>query len=418
MNTEIITHRYMKEQNSSGTAGQGQAKPIFDYAGFFGSWDSMRYGGLLTFTRIFMALVFISILVFDALLYVNKEHLTLWLGYRNQGIVILTVLELIIFGLLAVLANNSYKMYLYECESRHDMLITQVTHQQECQRLRESIRKHQEDTFNPDGKTAMDNIQRLVGHLYSLVMDNNSTIKTIESKLSINNRGSVSNYNVFPDYKETLSSIYTVVSKVLNMSLSIEDKLDKGIQTPYRRQDLADFKNLVDRMEKVEANLSESIQEGVSAEVRSIKGLLKQLSSLEEELRASVSEGKNIHKYEALKVKLMTGQLDQLLERTEVLDTAKEILRKYSALLSVSKGDVNDFLRFDELISKPLSELNLSKEIRDVLTRNGFETVESLVLNDAMKIQEETRLGPKRMQRLEAALKNYSPDLSFGMTSM
>ena len=405
----------MKEQNSSGTAGQGQAKPIFDYAGFFGSWDSMRYGGLLTFTRIFMALVFISILVFDALLYVNKEHLTTWLGYGNQGIVILVVLEIMIFSLLAVLANNSYKMYVYECESGHDMLITQVTHQQECQRLKESIRKHQEETFSHEGRAALDNIQRLVGHLYSLVMDNNSTIKTIESKLSISNRGSVSNYNVFPDYKETLSSIYTVVSKVLNMSLSIEEKLDKGIPSAYRKQDMMDFRNLVNRMEKVEADISESINERVSEEVGCIKKLLKQLSSLEEDLRASVSEGKNIHKYEALKVKLMAGQLDQLLERTEVLDTAKEILRKYSALMSFSKGDVKDFLRFDELISKPLSELNLSKEIRDVLTRNGFETIESLVLNDAMKIQEETRLGPKRMQRLEAALKNYSPELSFGM---
>ena len=407
----------MKEQNSSGAAGQGQAKPIFDYAGFFGSWDSMRYSGLLTFTRIFMALVFISILVFDALLYVNKEHLTTWLGYGDKGIVILVVLEIMIFSLLAVLANNSYKMYVYECESRHDMLITQVTHQQECQRLKESIRKHQEETFNSDGRTALDNTQRLVGHLYSLVMDNNSTLKTIESKLSLSNKGSISNYNVFPDYKETLSSIYTVVSKVLNMSLSIEDKLDKGIPSPYRKQDMVDFRNLVTRMEKVEADISESINERVSEEVGSIKKLLKQLSSLEEDLRASVSEGKNIHKYEALKVKLMTGQLDQLLERTEVLDTAKEILRKYSALLSFSKGDINDFLRFDELISKPLSELNLSKEIRDVLTRNGFETIESLVLNNAMKIQEETRLGPKRMQRLEAALKNYSPELSFGMTN-
>ena len=37
------------------------------------------------------------------------------------------------------------------------------------------------------------------------------------------------------------------------------------------------------------------------------------------------------------------------------------------------------------------------------------------MVNDAIKIQEETRLGPKRMQRLEAALKNYCPDLSFGM---
>ena len=418
MNTEIITQRYMKEQNSSGTAGQGQAKPIFDYVGFFGSWDSMRYEGLLTFTRIFMALVFITILVFDALLYVNKDHLTTWFGFGKQGIVILVVLEILIFSLLAVLANNSYKMYVYECESRHDMLITQVTHQQECKRLNESIRRHQEETFNPEGRDALDNIQRLVGHLYSRVMENNSSIKSIESKLSVNGRGSVSNYNVFPDYKETLSSIYTVVSKVLNMSLSIEDKLDRGIPAPYRRQDLAEFKSLLDRMEKVEANLSESIKDGVSAEVRSIKGLLKQLSSLEEELRASVGEGKNIHKYEALKVKLMTGQLDQLLERTEVLDTAKEILRKYSALMSFSKGDVKDFLRFDDLISKPLSELNLSKEIRDVLTRNGFETIESLVLNDSMKIQAETRMGPKRMQRLEAALKNYSPELSFGMTGM
>jgi hypothetical protein len=47
--------------------------------------------------------------------------------------------------------------------------------------------------------------------------------------------------------------------------------------------------------------------------------------------------------------------------------------------------------------------------------RNGLDNVESLLVHDAPTIQRMTRLGPKRMQRLEAALKDYAPELGFGM---
>jgi hypothetical protein len=73
------------------------------------------------------------------------------------------------------------------------------------------------------------------------------------------------------------------------------------------------------------------------------------------------------------------------------------------------------FLKMDDLVSQSVTVLNLGRDIRSTLLRNGLDKVESLLLHDAATIQQMTRLGPKRMQRLEAALKDYSPQLGFGM---
>jgi hypothetical protein len=66
-------------------------------------------------------------------------------------------------------------------------------------------------------------------------------------------------------------------------------------------------------------------------------------------------------------------------------------------------------------VSQSVTVLNLGRDIRSALLRNGLDKIESLLVHDAPMIQQMTRLGPKRMQRLETALKDYAPELGFGM---
>ena len=97
------------------------------------------------------------------------------------------------------------------------------------------------------------------------------------------------------------------------------------------------------------------------------------------------------------------------------MDSFRSMLHMYSALMEASRGVIEEFLKMDELVSQPITALNLGRDIRSALLRNGLDKVESLLVHDAPTIQQMTRLGPKRMQRLEAALKDYSPQLGFGM---
>jgi hypothetical protein len=69
----------------------------------------------------------------------------------------------------------------------------------------------------------------------------------------------------------------------------------------------------------------------------------------------------------------------------------------------------------DDLVSLSVIILNLGTDIRSVLLRNGLDKIESLLIHAAPTIQQMTRLGPKRMQRLEAALKDYALELRLGM---
>ena len=71
----------------------------------------------------------------------------------------------------------------------------------------------------------------------------------------------------------------------------------------------------------------------------------------------------------------------------------------------------------DDLLSKDISSLNIGSDITTPLIRNGYNKIESLVMNDAATIQETTKLGPKRMEWLQEGLSRVSPRLKIGMFS-
>ena len=134
-------------------------------------------------------------------------------------------------------------------------------------------------------------------------------------------------------------------------------------------------------------------------------------------MEESVSEQKAAHKYEAIEKKLLAGQIDQILGRTEILETFRELLHKYAALMDNCEGDLVEFLKLDDLLSQDVASLKLGGEIINPLIKNGLDTIATLEMNEAATIQERTKLGPKRMQRLEEALKVYSSELSVGKLS-
>jgi len=141
---------------------------------------------------------------------------------------------------------------------------------------------------------------------------------------------------------------------------------------------------------------------------------VSQIDSIRARMEESVSEQKAAHKYEAIEKKLLAGQIDKILGRTEILETFRELLHKYAALMDNCEGDLVEFLKLDDLLSQDVALLKLGGDIINPLIRNGFDTIATLVMNDAATIQECTKLGPKRMQRLEEALKVYSPELRMG----
>ena len=93
--------------------------------------------------------------------------------------------------------------------------------------------------------------------------------------------------------------------------------------------------------------------------------------------------------------------------------TESQFIYTYHELVRWLQNSVN-FLKMDDLVSQSVTVLNLGRDIRSTLLRNGLDKVESLLIHDAPTIQQMTRLGPKRMQRLEAALKDFAPQLGFG----
>lgn len=141
---------------------------------------------------------------------------------------------------------------------------------------------------------------------------------------------------------------------------------------------------------------------------------VSKIDSICARMEESVSEQKAAHKYEAMEKKLLAGQIDQILGRTEILETFRGLLHKYTALMDNCEGDLVEFLKLDDLLSQDVASLKLGADIINPLIRNGFDTISALVMNDAATIQERTKLGPKRMQRLEEALKVYSPELRMG----
>lgn len=156
----------------------------------------------------------------------------------------------------------------------------------------------------------------------------------------------------------------------------------------------------------------------VKSDTEDIRKLLTDVDKCDKDIKAELSIIRKSRGYEGLDLKLFKGQLDQLLGRTEILDTVRVVIHKYAFLLENSKGDFLEFLKVDDLLSQPVSVLKLGKEITGPLVRNGLVRIEDLLMTRSETIMERTKLGPKRMQRLEEALKAYSPGLRFGMIPM
>ena len=76
-----------------------------------------------------------------------------------------------------------------------------------------------------------------------------------------------------------------------------------------------------------------------------------------------MSEQKAAHKYEAMEKKLLAGQIDQILGRTEILETFRELLYKYAALMDNCEGDLVEFLKLDDLLSQDVAALKLGGDI-------------------------------------------------------
>ena len=64
-----------------------------------------------------------------------------------------------------------------------------------------------------------------------------------------------------------------------------------------------------------------------------------------------------------------------------------------------------------------VASLKVGGDIINPLIKNGFDTIATLVMNDAATIQERTKLGPKRMERLQFSLGQLSSELQLGMFS-
>lgn len=151
------------------------------------------------------------------------------------------------------------------------------------------------------------------------------------------------------------------------------------------------------------------------SEIRELKTMLDRKNVTVEEIKKLIKQLKDRRQSDSVEANLFKGQLSQLLDRTEILDTIRAVIHKYAYLIDVSKGDLVEFLKIDDVLSQPVQVLNTSREIANALVRNGLDRIECLTMHDASVISQKTRLGPKRMQMLEEALKSYAPELGFGM---
>ena len=134
-----------------------------------------------------------------------------------------------------------------------------------------------------------------------------------------------------------------------------------------------------------------------------------------QEIKKLIKKIKDSRPTDSVEVNLFKGQIAQLLDRTEILDTIRAVIHKYAYLIDVSKGDLVEFLKLDDVLSQPVQVLNISREITNALVRNGLDRIECLTMHDASVISQKTGLGPRRMQMLEDALKSYAPGLGLGM---
>ena len=394
-------------------------------AGFFGSWQSSRYGWLLTFTRILMACVFMAILAFDALMYKYEELRFSLFGFDESWLQVCIISQVLIFILLGVLAVNSYNLYCLEEESKQSMAEAEWLHRQELEKLRARLNLYSDDIeqgrFDNLTRHSIEDTHRMMERVYTAVTEiypksgyPEAGIGAIQKRLDdILNKLS-GNDNVFTyttPYGHTttvhMNSASTVIDERMKKEIiSHLEKTEKSIKNAIAQQKRTDFK---------EANETMYGQMKLFMDCLSLS--VSQIDSICARMEESVSEQKAAHKYEAIEKKLLIGQLDQISQRTEILDTLRELIHKYSVLIENSEGDLVDFLQMDDLLSKDISSLNIGSDITTPLIRNGYDKIESLVMNDAATIQETTKLGPKRMERLQEGLSRVSPRLKIGMFS-
>ena len=392
-------------------------------AGFFGSWQSSRYGWLLTFTRILMACVFMAILAFDALMYKCEELRFSLFGFDESWLQVCIIAQVLIFILLGVLAVNAYHLYCLENEASQSIAEAEWLHRQELEKLRARLNLYYDEVeqgrFDNLTRHSIEDTHRMMERVYTAVTEiypksgyPEAGIGAIQKRLDdILNKLS-GNDNVFTyttPYGHTTTVHMNSASKFVDEKmkkdiLSQLEKTEKSIKNAITQQKITDVK---------EANESISAQWKVFMDCLSHS--LSEINSLCARLEESVSEQKSAHKYEAMERKLFAGQIDQILGRTEILETFRGLLHKYTALIENCEGDLVEFLKLDDLLSQDVTSLKLGGDIINPLIKNGFDTIATLVMNDAATIQERTKLGPKRMQRLEEALKAYSPELRFGM---
>ena len=333
-------------------------------AGFFGSWKSQRYGFQLTFTRVFMACLFIAMMAFNAVMYVKEDlHFELF-GFEDTWIYVSIVAELVILALLGFLSVNSYSLYCLE---------------EECLQKESKL-----------GLLHQFDMEDIVGSLFARIPS--SAIKSI-------------------DFLERLSAIESCLADVnFRMKVLLENQ-DEFHQFLKNTNDaLKSERGLIRQMtDKI------CQYESIGLEIRELKTQLDRKNVNIEEIKKLIKQLKDSRPSDSMEVNLFKGQLSQLLDRTEILDTVRAVIHKYAYLIDVSKGDIVEFLKIDDVLSQPVQVLNISREITNSLVRNGLDRIECLVKHDASVISQKTRLGPKRMQMLDEALKSYSPGLGFGM---
>ena len=394
-------------------------------AGFFGSWQSSRYGWRLTFTRILMACVFMAILAFDALMYKCEELRFSLFGFDESWLQVCIIAQVLIFILLGVLAVNAYHLYCLEEESKQSMAEAEWLYRQELEKLRARLNLYSDDIeqgrFDNLTRHSIEDTHRMMERVYTAVTEiypksgyPEAGTGAIQKRLDdILNKLS-GNDNVFTyttPYGHTttvhMNSASTVIDERMKKEIILHlEKTEKSIKNAIAQQKRADFK---------EANETMYGQMKLFMDCLSLS--VSQIDSICARMEESVSEQKAAHKYEAIEKKLLIGQLDQISQRTEILDTLRELIHKYSVLIENSEGDLVDFLQMDDLLSKDISSLNIGSDITTPLIRNGYDKIESLVMNDAATIQETTKLGPKRMERLQEGLSRVSPRLKIGMFS-
>ena len=391
-------------------------------AGFFGSWQSLRYGRLLSFTRIFMACLFIAVIWFDALLYKSEYLRSSLFGYDQSGLHVWIAAQIIIFSLLGVLAIIAYNLYCLEDESRQSMAEAEWLHKQELEKLRARLHFCHEDLeqgrFDNLTRHSIEDTHRMMERVYTAVTEiypksgyPEAGIGAIQKRLDeilnkLSGKNNVFTYTTPHGHTTTfhMNSASTVIDERMTKEIiSRLETTEKSIKSAIAQQKRTDVREANDTMYGQMKLFMDCLSLSVS-----------KIDSICARMEESVSEQKAAHKYEAMDKKLLTGQIDQILGRTEILETFRELLHKYAALMDNCEGDLVEFLKLDDLLSQDVALLKLGGDIINPLIRNGFDTIATLVMNDAATIQERTKLGPKRMQRLEEALKVYSPELRMG----